>query len=53
MKKEIILSEWLEIASLVISEIALSIKDDGKISMDEAMKLISDTLLAIINAYNK
>ena len=53
MKKESTLSEWLDIASLVISEGALSIKDDGKITMDEAMKLLSDTLLAIINAYNK
>lgn len=52
MKKEITLSEWLEIASETIGSIAASVKDDGKISLDEAVKLLISTLTAIINAYN-
>lgn len=52
MKKEITLSEWLEIASVTIASVAASVKDDGKITIDEAVKLLISTLTAIVNAYN-
>lgn len=52
MKKEITLSEWLEIASTAIGSVAVSVKDDGKITIDEAVKLLISTLTAIVNAYN-
>ena len=52
MKKEITLSEWLEIASVTIGSFASSVKDDGKITIDEAVKLLISTLTAIVSAYN-
>jgi len=52
MKKEITLTEWLGVAATILSTIAVSIKDDGKISLDEAFKLLTLTLTEIINAYN-
>ena len=53
MKKEITLEEWLRVVSVVLDQVAIAVGNDGKITMDEAMKLVILTLTEIINAYNK
>lgn len=52
MKKDITLNEWLEIAGKVISAVALSVKDDGKITLQEALSLMALSITEIINAFN-
>lgn len=51
-KKEITLTEWLGVAATVVSNLSVSLKDDGKISLDEALKLMVVVLTQIVNAYN-
>lgn len=53
MEKKITIEEWLRIVSVVLDQVAISVGNDGKVSFDEAVKLIILILTEIINAYNK
>ena len=52
MKKEITVEEWLKVAALSLSEIAAAISNDGKISLQEGLKVLADVITNIISAYN-
>lgn len=53
MKKEITIEEWLRVLSVVLDQVASFVGDDGKVTLDEAVKLVVLALTEIINAYNK
>ena len=52
MKKTITVQEWLQILAKTATLVANCLKDDNKISMDEALSLTVSVITDIVNAYN-